>query len=112
MTGNLGSKGLTEYGRISPEPTSKVYDEAARVQRKVEKEQKRTRRKVGLTSGPKYDPFAPATPETPGPLPTYEEIGQLKKRKPKGRKANILAGRMMKQRQILNTQQYGKSILS
>lgn len=106
MTGNFISKGLREGGRVAPGHFGKVFNEAARLQEKVEGERKRIRRKIGITTQqPKM-----LDPVKPDPLPTPVEVGPLKKVKPKGRQANILASRMNRRRQILNTRP-GVSIL-
>lgn len=110
MTGGTTSKGLKELSRISPEPISKIWEEAARVQGKVEKQQKRTRRIIA----PKKPGLL--TLKKPDPLPSPLDADVLKKRriKKKGRRATILAGRMNQRRQMLNTQfntKLGESIL-
>lgn len=63
-----------------------------------------------MTGGDRPEVVAPIAPDpSPEPIPTDEVIaakGRTKRRARKtGRSANILAGRMMQTRQILNTGQ-------
>lgn len=99
MTGaELGVKGLKEMGRVAPRPFNKVYDEAARFQGKIAKQQKRTRRAVGITTQqPKM-----LEPTKPDPVPTFQEIQPMTKKRKSGRSSTILASRLNQRRNVLD----------
>jgi hypothetical protein len=109
--GNLTAKGFNEFGRITKpiEPISKGFTELGRFAKKRADEEKRVRRKMGFTTQ-KPKMLELLDPVKPDPLPTYIEIEPAKKRKKVGRGATILADRMNRRRQILNTKP-GGSIL-
>lgn len=103
MTGSGISTDIMQAGKKDP---TGVLPTVARTQKKIELEGKRVRRKFGITTR-KPQLLEPVKPD---PVPTFVETGPFQKAKPKGRKANILAGSMNRRRQILSTKT-GGSIL-
>ncbi len=68
----VGSKGLRELGRISPEPFNKLQNEAARTQERINRQTKRTRRSVGITTSvPEFGTPPPQETAAPEPTPSF-----------------------------------------
>jgi hypothetical protein len=90
MPVEAGSRGTKNLTRPMPKEVAKYsgLDELARFQTKVERQGKRHRRSIGITSGPDFP--LPITPEVPSPSPQAVRINRPIRRRRRGFQSTFL----------------------